>query len=90
MAPGRYEIIAGERRTRGEAGRVATRCRCSLKNVPDEAAAAMALIENIQREGPTRWKRQPKRLTDEFGLTHEQAAGQGPSAQRGEQPAAPC
>ena len=47
-----------------------------VKDVPDEAAAAMALIENIQREdlNPLEEAQGLKRLTDEFGLTHEQAA----------------
>jgi ParB-like chromosome segregation protein Spo0J len=53
-----------------------TRCRCWCKEVPDEAAAAMALIENIQREdlNPLEEAQGLKRLVDEFGLTHEQAA----------------
>ena len=47
-----------------------------VKNVPDEAAAAMALIENIQREdlNPLEEAHGLQRLTDEFGLTHEEAA----------------
>ncbi len=47
-----------------------------VKPVPDEAAAVMALIENIQREdlNPLEEAQGLKRLTDEFGLTHEQAA----------------
>ena len=47
-----------------------------VKDVPDEAAAAMSLIENIQREdlNPLEEAQGLKRLTDEFGLTHEQAA----------------
>ncbi|WP_163778690.1 ParB/RepB/Spo0J family partition protein, partial [Proteus mirabilis] len=47
-----------------------------VKDVPDESAAAMALIENIQREdlNPLEEAQGLKRLTDEFGLTHEQAA----------------
>ncbi|KAF1022677.1 MAG: putative chromosome-partitioning protein ParB [Paracidovorax wautersii] len=71
-----YEIIAGERRFR--AARIA-----GLKDVPvlvravaDEAAAAMALIENIQREdlNPLEEAHGIQRLVKEFGLTHEQAA----------------
>ncbi|MFT4190723.1 MAG: ParB/RepB/Spo0J family partition protein [Comamonas sp.] len=73
---GKYEIIAGERRFR--AARIA-----GLKEVPvlvrevaDEAAAAMALIENIQREdlNPLEEAQGIQRLVKEFGLTHEQAA----------------
>jgi len=47
-----------------------------VKSVPDEAAAAMSLIENIQREdlNPLEEAHGLQRLTDEFGLTHEQAA----------------
>ena len=47
-----------------------------VRDVPDEAAAAMALIENIQREdlNPLEEAQGLQRLTDEFGLTHEQAA----------------
>ena len=47
-----------------------------VRDVPDESAAAMALIENIQREdlNPLEEAQGLKRLTDEFGLTHEQAA----------------
>ena len=64
-----YEIIAGERRFR--AAKLA-----GLREVPDEAAAAMSLIENIQREdlNPLEEAHGLQRLTDEFGLTHEQAA----------------
>ena len=53
-----------------------TRCRCSCKEVPDEAAAVMALIENIQREdlNPLEEAQGLQRLIDEFQLTHEQAA----------------
>ena len=64
-----------------------------VKNVPDEAAAAMSLIENIQREdlNPLEEAQGLKRLTDEFGLTHEQAAqAVGRSRSAGEQPAAPA
>ena len=76
VAPGRYEIIAGERRFRaaGIAG---------LKEVPvlvsgadDQAAAAMALVENMQREdlNPLEESQGLARLIEEFGFTHEQAA----------------
>ena len=73
---GRYEIIAGERRSR--AARIAglTEVPVLVKEVPDEAAAVMALIENIQREdlNPLEEAQGLQRLTQEFGLTHEQAA----------------
>ena len=53
-----------------------TRCRCSCATSSDEAAAAMALIENIQREdlNPLEEARGLNRLTEEFGMTHEAAA----------------
>jgi ParB family chromosome partitioning protein len=73
---GKYEIIAGERRFRA--------CRLAgldsvpvlVRDVPDEAAAAMALIENMQREdlNPLEEAQGLQRLVKEFGLTHEQAA----------------
>ena len=76
VAPDRYEIIAGERRVR--AARIAGLAEVPvlIKQVPDEAAAAMSLIENIQREdlNPLEEAQGLKRLTSEFGLTHEQAA----------------
>ena len=72
----RYEIIAGERRVR--AARIAGLAEIPVlvKPVPDEAAAVMALIENIQREdlNPLEEAQGLKRLIDEFKLTHEQAA----------------
>ena len=76
VAPGRYEIIAGERRTRAAKLAGLDEVPVLVKNVPDEAAAAMSLIENIQREdlNPLEEAQGLKRLTDEFGLTHEQAA----------------
>lgn len=76
VGPERYEIIAGERRMR--AARIAglDEVPVLVKDVPDESAAAMALIENIQREdlNPLEEAQGLKRLTDEFGLTHELAA----------------
>lgn len=73
---GRYEIIAGERRTRAAKLAGLDEVPVLVKDVPDEAAAAMSLIENIQREdlNPLEEAQGLKRLTDEFGLTHEQAA----------------
>jgi ParB family transcriptional regulator, chromosome partitioning protein len=76
VAQDRFEIIAGERRAR--AARIAglSEVPVLIKQVPDEAAAAMSLIENIQREdlNPLEEAQGLKRLTTEFGLTHEQAA----------------
>ncbi len=76
VGPGRYEIIAGERRARAARLAGLDEVPVLVKPVPDEAAAAMALIENIQREdlNPLEEAQGLKRLTDEFGLTHEQAA----------------
>jgi ParB family chromosome partitioning protein len=71
-----YEIIAGERRFRAARLAGLSEVPVLLRDVPDEAAAAMALIENIQREdlNPLEEAQGLKRLLDEFGLTHEQAA----------------
>jgi ParB family chromosome partitioning protein len=72
----RYEIIAGERRFR--AARIAglDEVPVLVKDVADEVAAAMALIENIQREdlNPLEEAQGIQRLLDEFDFTHEQAA----------------
>ena len=72
----RYEIIAGERRFRAATLAGLTEVPVLVRDVPDEAAAAMALIENIQREdlNPLEEAQGLQRLTQEFGLTHEQAA----------------
>jgi len=72
----RYEIIAGERRFRAAQLAGLSEVPVLVKPVPDEAAAVMALIENIQREdlNPLEEAQGLKRLVDEFGLTHEQAA----------------
>jgi ParB family chromosome partitioning protein len=71
-----YEIIAGERRARAARLAGLDEVPVLVKDVSDEAAAAMSLIENIQREdlNPLEEAQGLKRLTDEFGLTHEQAA----------------
>jgi ParB family chromosome partitioning protein len=73
---GRYEIIAGERRFRAAQLAGLTEVPVLVKDVADEHAAAMALIENIQREdlNPLEEAQGVKRLLDEFGLTHEQAS----------------
>src|SRR5512139_670932 len=72
----RYEIIAGERRTRAAKLAGLDEVPVLVKDVPDEAAAAMALIENIQREdlNPLEEAQGIARLVNEFQLTHEQAA----------------
>jgi ParB family chromosome partitioning protein len=71
-----YEIIAGERRFRAARLAGLTEVPALLREVPDEAAAAMALIENIQRENlnPLEEAQGLQRLIDEFKLTHEQMA----------------
>jgi len=73
---GKYEIIAGERRSRAAKLAGLTEVPVLVRNVPDEAAAAMALIENIQREdlNPLEEAQGLNRLVKEFGLTHELAA----------------
>ncbi len=76
IGQGRYEIIAGERRSRAAKLAGLTEVPVLVREVPDEAAAVMALIENIQREdlNPLEEAQGLQRLTSEFGLTHEQAA----------------
>jgi ParB family transcriptional regulator, chromosome partitioning protein len=71
-----YEIIAGERRFRAAKLAGLLEVPVLVKDVADEAAAAMALIENIQREdlNPLEEAQGLQRLVQEFGLTHEQAA----------------
>ncbi|MGQ9724364.1 MAG: ParB/RepB/Spo0J family partition protein [Tepidimonas sp.] len=71
-----YEIIAGERRFRAARLAGLDAVPVLVREVPDEAAAAMALIENIQREdlNPLEEALGLQRLVKEFGLTHEQAA----------------
>ncbi len=72
----RYEIIAGERRWRATQLAGLDTIPCVVRDVPDEAAIAMALIENIQREdlNPMEEAMALKRLQDEFELTHQQVA----------------
>ena len=71
-----YEIIAGERRFRAAKLAGLNEVPVLVKDVPDESAAAMALIENIQREdlNPLEEAQGVQRLIHDFGLTHEQAA----------------
>ena len=73
---GHYEIIAGERRFRAAKLAGLSEVPVLVKPVPDEAAAVMALIENIQREdlNPLEEAQGLQRLVTEFNLTHEQAA----------------
>jgi len=73
---GRYEIIAGERRFRAARLAGLESVPVLVRDVPNEAAAAMALIENIQREdlNPLEEAQGLQRLIREFGLTHELAA----------------
>jgi ParB family transcriptional regulator, chromosome partitioning protein len=72
----RYEIIAGERRWRAAQMAGLTEIPAVIRHIPDEAAIAVALIENIQRESlnPLEEARALSRLVSEFGLTHQQAA----------------
>lgn len=71
-----YEIIAGERRFRAAKLAGLDSVPVLVRDVPDESAAAMALIENIQREdlNPLEEAQGLQRLVREFGLTHELAA----------------
>ncbi len=73
---GRYEILAGHRRWRAAQRAGLDRIPAVVKDVSDEAALAVALIENIQREdlNPIEEALGLKRLMDEFGLTHQQVA----------------
>jgi ParB family chromosome partitioning protein len=74
---GRFEIIAGERRWRAASQAGLAEIPALVRTVPDNAALALALVENIQREdlNPLEEAQGIKRLIDEFGLTHE-AAGE--------------
>jgi len=74
--PGQYEIIAGERRWRATQLAGLHEIPVVVRDVSDQAAMAMALIENIQRENlnPVEEAAALQRLIDEFALTHSQAA----------------
>jgi len=74
--PQRYEIVAGERRWRAAQMAGLAEIPAVVRDIPDEAAIAMALIENIQREdlNPLEEARALERLIREFGLTHAEAA----------------
>ena len=83
VSAGRYEIIAGERRWRAAQMAGLTEVPALIREVPDEAALAMSLIENIQREdlNPLEEALGIQRLIKEFGMTH-QAAGQALGSSR--------
>ncbi len=76
VAGGRYEIIAGERRWRASQIAGLAEVPVLIREIPDDAALAMSLIENIQREdlNPLEEAAGLQRLIDEFGMTHQQAA----------------
>jgi ParB family chromosome partitioning protein len=73
---GRHEIIAGERRWRAAQIAELAEVPVIIREIPDEAALAMSLIENIQREdlNPLEEATGIQRLIDEFGMTHQVAA----------------
>jgi ParB family chromosome partitioning protein len=73
---GDFEIIAGERRVRAAGLAGLDEVPVLVRDVPDEAAAVMSLVENIQRENlnPLEEAQGLQRLIDEFHLTHDQAA----------------
>lgn len=76
LGAGRYEIVAGERRWRAARLAGLTTVPALVREVPDRNALAIALIENLQREdlNPLEEAAGVKRLIEEFGLTHAQAA----------------
>ena len=73
---GRYEIIAGERRWRAAQLAGMSAVPALVRDLPDEAIVAVALIENIQREdlNPLEEAGALRRLTGEFGMTHQEVA----------------
>lgn len=73
---GRYEIVAGERRWRAAQLAGLTDIPAIVRDIPDEAAVAIALIENIQRESlnPIEEAGALQRLLNEFSMTHQQVA----------------
>lgn len=76
VADERYEIIAGERRWRASRLAGLDEVPVLVRDIPDESALAMALIENIQRENlnPIEEAQGIKRLIDEFAMTHQVAS----------------
>jgi ParB family chromosome partitioning protein len=77
IGAGRYEIVAGERRWRAARMAGLATVPALVRDVPDRNALAIALIENLQREdlNPLDEAQGIKRLTEEFGMTHAEAAG---------------
>jgi len=73
---GRYQLIAGERRWRAAQRAGLGRVPVIVRNVPEEMALEMTLVENLQREdlNPIEQAHAFQRLTDEFNLTQEQVA----------------
>jgi ParB family chromosome partitioning protein len=76
ISPEKFEIIAGERRWRASQIAGLEQVPVMVREIADESALAMALIENIQRENlnPLEEAQGIKRLIDEFAMTHEMAA----------------
>ncbi|MDP3032367.1 MAG: ParB/RepB/Spo0J family partition protein [Rhodocyclaceae bacterium] len=76
VSSGRYEIIAGERRWRASQIAGLVEVAVLIRDIPDDAALAMSLIENIQREdlNPLEEAAGLQRLIDEFSMTHQEAA----------------
>ena len=76
ISPDKFEIIAGERRWRASQMAGLEQVPVLVRDIADESALAMALIENIQRENlnPLEEAQGIKRLIDEFAMTHEKAA----------------
>jgi ParB family chromosome partitioning protein len=76
LGTGNFEIIAGERRWRAAQMAGLESVPCVVRRIPDEAAIAVALIENIQRENlnPIEEATALQRLLDEFEMTHQQVA----------------
>jgi ParB family chromosome partitioning protein len=71
-----YEIVAGERRWRAAQIAGLEKIPALVRDIPDEAAVAVALIENIQRENlnPVEEARSLSQLVKQFGMTHAEAA----------------
>lgn len=76
VSGGRYEIVAGERRWRAAQLAGLTEVPALIKDIPDESAVAIALIENIQRESlnPVEEAMALQQLIEEFNMTHQQVA----------------
>jgi len=77
LGPNQYEIVAGERRWRGAQLAGLTSVPVVVREIDDETAMAVALIENIQRQDLNAIEEAQgfQRLLEEFGLTHEEVAG---------------